>query len=824
MRKTYTKMSSLVIIGLMILSGCVEDDIVEQVENGDPQAIMTVAGATGFEQFVRVTVGDTVDFDGSLSIDLDGTIESYEWDFGDSNSASGESTSHVYTISGDYEATLTVTDDVGSTGTDSMIVAVEDAPVEEVPDRAVVVVSADIWEDTTEIEAGIEAYFDCYDSTVTIVENGEKTWGNLSDASCTWDFGDGSDTVTQSGDDIWEGVLHSFETWEDEDYGEYFVYLTVTYTTADGDTYSDDDGVYIYAFEPEDPLDKWINRPDTFTTTTIGDPASLDPAHAYDTASGEVIQNVYQTLFWYDKERTDYLIPVLATEIPTKANGGLSEDGLNYTVNIREGVKFHDGSEMTADDVVFSLSRILIMDLGDGPAWMYWEIFGNEDANNDSVVDSITKIDDYTVKFTLSAPAPFPAIMAFWGGAVVSKAFMEGHGCGTPEAGVECEEVETGRDCTDGWDSDDCPMMGTGPYMFRKWEDGQYVLMDYFPDYWENEGNAWDTDYRKSKGLPGNFIKHIFIRSNTDKDSRILEFLNGEADFAYVPIADRDTVEGKDGVRTIEGYPTFNMGFIGFNFDIQYDWINATADNPGPAPSADFFADPNVRLAFCYAWPYADFIEFELDNSAIQPRGPIPAGMLGYPEDGAQFHLNLEASEEYFREAGVWDDGFEMTLYYNTGNTARENGLLWLENNIEGLNEKFSIDVQGLEWPDYLDKLYGGETPMFFLGWAPDYADPHDYAHPFLHSDGVFPHYFTGYANADIDALIEEAVQSDDPDVRADLYAQVAELEHADPAYIWTHQGITFHVERDWVQGYYSNPMHSGPYYYDLAKGYTAES
>ena len=125
MRKTYTKMSSLVIIGLMILSGCVEDDIVEQVENGDPQAIMTVAGATGFEQFVRVTVGDTVDFDGSLSIDLDGTIESYEWDFGDSNSASGESASHVYTISGDYEATLTVTDDAGSTGTDSMIVAVE---------------------------------------------------------------------------------------------------------------------------------------------------------------------------------------------------------------------------------------------------------------------------------------------------------------------------------------------------------------------------------------------------------------------------------------------------------------------------------------------------------------------------------------------------------------------------------------------------------------------------------------------------------------------------------------------------------------------------
>jgi len=821
MRNTYTKMSSMVIIGLMILSGCVEDDVVEQIEKGDPVAMIKVAGSTGFEQFVRVTAGDTVEFDGSASTDIDGTIESYDWTFGDGESASGATVSHTYSVSGDYMVTLTVTDDSGATDEDGAVVVVEDPPVEEIPDKTVVVVNADIWADTDEIEAGLEMYFDCFDSSITTVENGEKTWGNISHATCTWDFGDGSDPVIQSGDEVWDGLLHEYSTFEDEDYGEYFVWLTVSYTTADGDTYSDDDGMTVYVYEPEDPLDKWVNRPDTFTTTSIGDPASLDPAHAYDTASGEVIQNVYQQLFWYDKERTDYLLPVLAAEVPTKANGGLSEDGLNYTVKIREGVKFHDGSEMTADDVVFSISRILIMDLGDGPAWMYWEMFGNEDANNDSVVDSITKVDDYTVKFTLNAPAPFPAIMAYTGGAIVSKAFMEGHGCGTPEAGVECEEVEKGRDCTDGWNTTDCPMMGTGPYMFSKWEDGQYVLLKHFPDYWENDGNAWDSDYRKSKGLPGGHIKNVFIRTNTDKDSRILEFLNGEADFAYVPIADRETVEGKDGIRTIEGYPTFNMGFIGFNFNIQYDWANTTADDPGPAPSSDFFSDPNIRLAFCNAWPYADFIESELDGSAIQPRGPIPAGMLGYPEDGPQFHLDLEAAENYFKETEYWDTGFEMTLYYNTGNTARENGLLWLENNIEEMNPKFSIEVQGLEWPDYLDKLYGGETPLFFLGWAPDYADPHDYAHPFLHSEGLFAHYFTGYHNADIDALIDAAVSSDDTDEREDLYAQVADLEHEDPAFIWTHQGITFHVERDWVQGYYSNPMHSGPYYYDLAKGYT---
>ena len=141
-----------------------------------------------------------------------------------------------------------------------------------------------------------------------------------------------------------------------------------------------------------------------------------------------------------------------------------------------------------------------------------------------------------------------------------------------------------------------------------------------------------------------------------------------------------------------------------------------------------------------------------------------------------------------------------------------------LENTIESLNAKFDLVVQGLEWPDYLDKFIQSEMPLFFLGWAPDYADPHDYVQPFLHSNGHFPYYLS-YQNDELDQLIMDAARETDDATRIQLYADIIDLEHDEAIYIWTHQGITFHVERDWVDGWYSNPMYGGTYYYSLSKG-----
>ena len=173
-------------------------------------------------------------------------------------------------------------------------------------------------------------------------------------------------------------------------------------------------------------------------------------------------------------------------------------------------------------------------------------------------------------------------------------------------------------------------------------------------------------------------------------------------------------------------------------------------------------------------------------------------------------------AEQHFRNAGVWDDGFTITAYYNLGNDVRLNALLLLENALEEMNSNFDVEVQGLEWPTYLDKLRAHELPLFFLGWAPDYADPHNYAHPFLHSEGHFAHYL-GFAYDDIDNLIMNAASESDTSAREDLYFDLADLEHDKALYIWSSQSIGYKIWRDWVNGWYHNMMH-GTLFYSLSK------
>jgi len=736
--------------------------------NQNPQSVVTLTGGTNV-----VNVGDTVQLDGSQSWDEDGALKSWNWDYGDGQSGSGQIVTHKYFQPGEYIVALAVTDDKGAVGNnDHRLTYVTVLPLET---------SAS---DSSAPTAMISASASVVKPGSTVRFSGAASWG-WSDGSAStsavtgwqWQFGDGA---TGNGVETTHAFGSGGGLTSDRTTGNYPVILTVT-----GENGLTSNAVYTIRVIREKTVAGEVKNPDTFTTVSIGDPQELDPAHAYDTASGAVIMNAYETLVWYERERTDKLKPMLATEVPTQANGGISPDGLTYTFNIRQGVKFHDGSTLTADDVVFSIKRLVVMNLADGPAWMYTEIL------NES---GIQKIDQYTVQFTLTESAPrFLSIMAYNAAAILSQNWVASRGCGAPIEGVPCENIE--RD-----------VMGTGPYKFVKWVPDQYVLMEYHPDYWA----GWSASDRKAQGYPDGFIKTVYMKKNNDKDSRILELLAGDADFAYVPIADRDKIDGKDGIRIMEGQPTFSMGFIGFNQDIQ-NWGQT-------APSSDFFADINVRKAFCYSFPYQQFITDELDDHALKPKGPVPAGMLGYNEYGPEYVLDLDQAEYYFKEAGVWDTGFTLTVYYNSGNTARENGLLMLENNIESLNAEFDLVVQGLEWPDYLDKFIQSEMPLFFLGWAPDYADPHDYVQPFLHSNGHFPYYLS-YQNDELDQLIMDAARETDDATRIQLYADIIDLEHEEAIYIWTHQGITFHVERDWVDGWYSNPMYGGTYYYSLSKG-----
>src|SRR5207249_3162003 len=112
-----------------------------------------------------------------------------------------------------------------------------------------------------------------------------------------------------------------------------------------------------------------LKYPESFAAATAREPDSLEPAIDNESAGGEVLQNVYETLvaFPSDSESVDPLVPRLATDVPSIANNGTSADGKNYTFQLRQDVIFHDLTPMTARDVSASLRRLLAIHAPEGP-------------------------------------------------------------------------------------------------------------------------------------------------------------------------------------------------------------------------------------------------------------------------------------------------------------------------------------------------------------------------------------------------------------------------------------------------------------------------
>jgi peptide/nickel transport system substrate-binding protein len=575
-------------------------------------------------------------------------------------------------------------------------------------------------------------------------------------------------------------------------HGDDLTYECELVIDSDGDGVTDDSDAFPNdANETEDIDNDGVGdnqERNTLTSMSTGQPVTLDPAVAYEIASTSILMNVYETLIFYDRERTDKLIPVLAEEVPSTQNGGISADGLTYTFKIRQDVTFHDGSTMDADDVVFSINRLLKMDIASGPAWMYAELLSQTDSDYDGIVDSITKVDQYTVQFNLKEVAPrFLAIMAYNAASIISEDWVSEQGCEVPTYNQECNEISD-------------KAMGTGPYMLTKWIKDELIELNYYPDYWR----GWSPTERQNQELPEGHIKTVRLIIEESESKRADALKEGSTDFAYIVPNYRDEVLTYDGMQYEGNLPSLSMGFIGFNHDIS--------NYEDTAPSSDFFTDEDIRKGFCYSFNYDSYIDDVLDGWGKQPTGPIPDGLLGYNPNGPQYEYDLPMAENHFKEAGVWDTGFTITAYYNTGNDVRMNALLILEDALESMNPNFNVEVQGLEWPTYLDKLRANELPLFFLGWAPDYADPHNYAHPFLHSDGHFANYLS-FEYDDIDELVMNASKESDSSIRANMYEDLADLEHDNALYIWTSQSSGYHFQRDWVQGWYHNPMHSTLYY-----------
>lgn len=761
------------------------------VENKSPTVSATADAAT-------ILAGESVTFDASASSDPDGQIVQYIWNFGDgsTDNVAGAVVTHTYAFPGKYLVTVTVVDDKGgqTTNWNSPIrVEVLHPPVEETGNDtapyAVVATSGDIIESDTQID------FDASSSAAYAIvwSDDDEAWVPLMDSSLisllVWNFGDGT-VVSGTVDDVAK-VNHTYVG----NGSVYASWLAVTSIHGAAQMYFNT----IIVLPEEVTVPVAIKNPDTYIVATIGEPESLDPAYDYETAGGEILQNVYETLVWYDGEHPDKLIPMLATNVPTIENGGVTPDGLHYTFHIRQGVKFHDGTTMDAYDVEYSLERVLIINDDWGPAWMMGQVmipnYGPGPLDMDDINASVEVLDQYTIRINLVYPYPaFIQVLAYTVASIVSMDYVEAHG------GVQ---VNTLNDWMHTHEA------GTGPFKLKEWVSNQYIMLERFDDYWREPAK----------------LKYVIIKKVQDVGTREMMLFSGDADSVYIPRQHKTDVEGKPNLRIVQGKPTFNIDFIGFNQDIK------SGPNPiGNVPSW-FFKDINVRRAFVHAFDYDKFLSDVLLGTGIQPRGVIPKGMFGYNESVPLFDYNLTKSAYYLSQAidnrtgqSYADEGFEIWLYYNAGNAVREAACEMFKASLESLTTQglvsgnIVVHVQALDWSGaYLPAVERKQLPIFFLGWAPDYADPDDYTFPFYHENGTYAKRIS-LQNHTLTLMCERAAQELNTTLRAQMYYEIEMAVYENAYFAWLAQATNFHVERDWTQGYYFNPMFSGMYYYPIYK------
>ncbi len=545
-----------------------------------------------------------------------------------------------------------------------------------------------------------------------------------------------------------------------------------------------------------------VKNPDTYTYVTIADADSLDPAWSYDTASHVVILNIYDPLLKYKGSSTEELEPVIATQVPSQSNGLISPDGLTYTFPIRQGVRFHDGTSLTPEDVKYSLLRFLLQDRAGGPSSLLLEPIVGYPSTRDATgkamekafLDADERIQVQGDNIVLQIPKPYSpllTILATWAPAISKQwAIENGDWDGTQATWKEFNSPQ--KESSYFFEH----VNGTGSFRLERWDKkNREIILARNESYWKGPAK----------------LRRVIIRTVTEFATRRLMLSAGDADTVEVERSQLSQVQGLPGVEIIDDLPTIEMNpVVYFTFDINPvgnpNVGSGKLDGDGIPP--EFFSDVEVRKAFAYAMDYEVYIRDVYQGKGTQATGCIPKSLPGHDPNAPRYTHDLKKAEEHFKKAWrgeVWEKGFRFTLTYNEGNITRQTLCQIIKVNVEGLNPKFKVDIRPVQWSTFLDASDKKMLPMFTLGWQADFPDAHNFVFPMLHSQGNYPNQ-QGYKNSEIDQLIEQAISETDLEKRKELYSEILALAYEDVPHLVLIDKLNPRVQRTWVKGWYHNP------------------
>ncbi|QPC43559.1 ABC transporter substrate-binding protein [Kaustia mangrovi] len=511
----------------------------------------------------------------------------------------------------------------------------------------------------------------------------------------------------------------------------------------------------------------WAEEPHmggTMTVTYKDDVSTLDPAIGYDWQNWSMIKSLFDGLMDYRPGTTE-LVPDLAEGYE------ISGDGKTYTFTLRQGVKFHNGREMTADDVKYSLERVIDPKTQSPGAGFFGAIEGFEALNSGEAdtLSGVEAVDDYTVRITLSRPdATFLHVMALNFAHVVPKEAVE----------------EWGQDFGK-------HPVGTGAYSMEEWTLGQRVVF------------ARNEDYYK-EGVPR--LDKIVFEVGQEPIVALLRLERGETDIAgdgippakFLQVTKDPKYEGMivEGDQLHTGYVTMNVAMKPFD-------------------------DVRVRKAVNMAIN-KDRIVRIINGRAAPANQPLPPLMPGYAEDYEGIPYDPDGAKALLAEAG-YGDGFETELF--VANTDPQPRIAQaIQQDLAQIGIK--AQIKALAQANVI--AAGGEkdqAPMIWSGgmaWIADFPDPSNFYGPILGCGGAVPGgwNWSWYCNEELDkravaadAMVDTAKQDERIAEWRDIF--VAIQEEAPWAPIFNEKRYTIRSKRlGGPDAIFVDPVHI-PVHYD---------
>ncbi len=511
--------------------------------------------------------------------------------------------------------------------------------------------------------------------------------------------------------------------------------------------------------------------------TTDSVESGLDPALAYDYFGWEIIQSLSSGLVDIKPgtpkgASVDDIIPALAINWTSTASG------LNWTFNLRQGIKYQDGTEFNATHVKYTFDRGIGIAAEDGP----FVGIGYGD-----IIDNVKVVSKYQVRFNLKIPfSPFLSLLVAQSSYIVDPKYA-------PSGTIV--------NYTDGNARASHPM-GLGPYKLNKWVRtagrDQEMRLEANTDYWNATG-----------GLPK--TKNIIIKFYADATALRLAIEGGEIDIAFRQLraSDINDLKTKTNVKVWEGTGAF----------IQY-MVFQQSGKIKP------FDDPKVRRAIAAAINRTTLTKTVFLGQAAPLYSMIPNGMSGHTDafktlGDANYTFTRNTLNDKTISGGPYNETHKLVVdlwYENSGHYPQSaDQALVLKDSLEA-SKVMKVNLNGLDWAAYRGRRGDETMPVYIYGWYPDYVDPDDYIYPFLHSSGgSWLH--SNYANSQMDKLIGWARGNTTATVRNSLYAQIQTLMVQDTPMVSLYQSSAWAVTKPDIKGVYLDVSQSWRHWLVYAEG-----